>query len=67
MNVLCNLFGHRAPIYGANKGWGGGEYCKLSLGTVDGIGRVHCGVHGDCPRCGKTYLVARTYLPRIPA
>lgn len=64
MNVLCALFGHKAPQYAHHKGWGGHEYCKLGLPYKDGVGRKHVSIFGDCARCGHNFKVGMAHLPK---
>ena len=55
--LICKLFGHKPPSYGHI----GEEYGELELGTLDGIGRQHLNLFGNCPRCGERYLVMKAY------
>ena len=63
MSLLCKLFGHQPPSY-AKKGWysPGQEYGSIVLGPVDGIGRIHCQVYGQCARCDEQFFLARVHL-----
>lgn len=63
MNVICAMFGHLAPQYAAHKGMGGREYCTLSAPYVDGIGRSHVQIFGECARCERRFQVGMAQLP----
>lgn len=62
MSILCKIFGHKPPCYWQNIG---GDYIKLILEGVDGIGRQHARLKGECPRCKKEYWVGSTHVPII--
>lgn len=66
MGLLCSIFGHKPPVY-RQKGWWspGEEYAAVILREVDGIGRQHAEVRGDCARCGELFLICRVHLPNI--
>jgi hypothetical protein len=68
MRFICKLVGHQPPVY-AKSGWysPGQEYGRLELGAVDGIGRQHATVVGDCARCGKQFRLARVHVPNTEA
>lgn len=62
MNILCKLFGHKSMenIYG------GGQYVKIrGVAYIDGIGREHFTLYGDCPRCGKNHRVGSIHGRQI--
>jgi len=63
MNILCYVFGHKAPQYAHNKGWGGYEYCHLSTPYIDNIKRQHVIITGLCARCEKRFTVGQAHLP----
>jgi hypothetical protein len=60
MNLLCSLFGHKSR----ERDYSGGEYMRVQLGEIDGIGREHATLYARCPRCDKTYRAGRIHLPR---
>lgn len=64
MGLLCSIFGHKPPVY-RQKGWWspGEEYATVILRGVDGIGRQHAEVRGECARCGEQFLICRVHLP----
>lgn len=61
MNLVCRLFGHKPPSESSTVG---GEYGSIRYSVVDGIGRQHAELYGECPRCGKEYRVMRTHVRR---
>lgn len=63
--LICKIFGHQPPVY-ARKGWysPGEQYAQLTSRQVDGIGRVHCTVASECPRCGDKFVLCRVHLPQ---
>lgn len=65
MNILCKLFGHQPPVY-AKRGWfsPGEQYGRITSSETDGIGRVHCTIASECPRCRKNFMVCRVHLPQ---
>jgi len=64
MSLLCELVGHKPPVY-AEKGWWspGQEYGKLVYDATDGIGRHHGHVTAECARCNVRFKVARVHIP----
>lgn len=64
MNLLCKLFGHKPPQYGAHLGLGGSEYMDVKIYATDGIGRVHAYLMGRCPRCEQMYDVGKIHVPK---
>lgn len=66
MNFLCSIVGHKPPVYRA-KGWysPGEEYAQLRGFNVDGCGRAHGEVIGECARCEEKFRVARIHLPGV--
>lgn len=68
MNILCMMFGHKPPVY-AKKGWysPGQEYAKVRECGVDGVGRRHGEVTGECARCKKEFRMARIHIPKVGA
>lgn len=66
MNILCKMFGHKPPVY-AKKGWysPGEEYAKVRGDVVDGIGRHHAEVIGECARCKEEFRLARIHIPEV--
>lgn len=65
MNLLCRLFGHKAPSYGSHKGWGGYEYGDVMTIGEDGIDKTHALVYGRCARCGEKFNVVSIHVPHI--
>lgn len=64
---LCVLFGHRAPF---RFQWGRrpvtGEYLTVPHSPlIDGTGRTHFDVYGECPRCGTVYRVGKMHGHQI--
>jgi hypothetical protein len=59
MNILCILFGHKPREHD----YSGGEYMQVSIGAVDGIGRVHATLRARCPRCGVIYRAGQIHVP----
>ncbi len=65
MKLLCKLFGHKPPEYGAHRALGGSEYMNVYMFTTDGMGTVHANITGCCPRCGQTYTVGKIHVPKV--
>lgn len=65
MKLLCRIFGHSPPAY-KHKGWWspGEEYGKVVTVGMDGIGRGHWHLRGECARCGEEFLVGRFHVPQ---
>jgi len=61
MSIWCKIFGHKPPAYSRVIG---GEYMKVSLTEVDGIGRQHAHVNAECSRCGENFLVGKIHVPK---
>jgi len=64
MKLLCDLFGHKPPVYAA-KGWysPGEEYAQIVPGRIDGIDRWHGEVYAECARCQERFMVCRVHIP----
>lgn len=60
MSILCILFGHKSR----EGDHSGGEYMRVRIGPTDGIGRIHCSLEADCPRCGVKYIAGQIHLPK---
>lgn len=66
MKILCHIFGHKAPVYRESGWWSPGqEYARVRNLNVDGTGRVHAHVIGECPRCGEEWRVCRIHIPGV--
>lgn len=64
MNIFCRVFGHKPPVYGAKGWWSPGEeYGYIRAQGIDHIGRMHCTVYAECPRCKTEFKIARTHIP----
>jgi hypothetical protein len=49
------------------KGWQGTKpYLTVGGIQVDGIGRIHTDLYGECTICKKKIIVAKTHLPENP-
>jgi len=59
--TLCKWFGHKLPL-----GFGGGRpYLRILTTIIDGIGRKHAFLYGECPRCREEWNVANIHLPMV--
>lgn len=67
MNIICKLFGHKAPVYAERGWWSPGEqYAKrVTNQYMDNIHRVHADVIAECPRCGKEWKICKIHIPRL--
>lgn len=66
-NLICHMFGHKSPSYAAHKGWGGYEYAELGAPYIDGIGRQHARVTGECARCNMRFFICMVHVPVLAA
>ena len=61
MKLMCFFFGHKMP-----KGYAGGKpYLNLSVGVIDGIGRIHGTIMAKCDRCGDCFDVCHVHIPEL--
>lgn len=67
MSLRCQLFGHKPPVYSRRGWWSpGNEYANPPHSIqIDGTGRVHAVIDGECARCGRTVRLCRIHLPTI--
>lgn len=67
MNILCKMFGHKPPRLTWENGFpfpGGKTYLKISMPPiVDGVGRQHVYLKGECARCEAEFSAYMAYLP----
>ena len=40
---------------------GGTPYLKIKRGPIDGVGRQHNRIYGECDKCGKSILIGMTH------
>jgi hypothetical protein len=53
MKIRCLLFGHELHS---------SKYAKTELREVDGIGRQHADLIGECVHCSERFKVCRTII-----
>ena len=58
--IICRLKGH---VFPRDSIWGK-PYLRIHSTTIDGIGRIHAYLDGECDRCGEWYHVANVHLPK---
>jgi hypothetical protein len=63
MSLLCKWFGH-VPAYGYGDIPGYG-YFEVSIGPMDGVGRIHANLYTHCERCGTRYRIGMIHVPHI--